>query len=60
MILEKFNPMAFIIDGCRKSLIYGQMPDLKVLLICLAIGALFIFVFVRFIYKNENSYVKVS
>ena len=60
MILEKFNPMAFIIDGCRKSLIYGQMPDLKVLFIWLAIGALLSFVGVRLIYKNENSYVKVS
>ena len=60
MILEKFNPMAFIIDGCRKCLIYGQMPDLKVLVIWLAIGVLLSFAGVRLIYKNENSYVKVS
>ena len=60
MILQKFNPMAFIIDGCRKSLIYGQIPDWKVLLVWLGIGLLISWAGIRLIYRNENSYAKVS
>lgn len=60
MVLGKFNPMAYIIDGCRKCLIYGQSPSLGVLLVWLGVGLFLSWIGVRMIYRNENSYVKVS
>jgi ABC-type polysaccharide/polyol phosphate export permease len=59
-ILGKANPMAFIIDGCRRCLIYGQRPSLKILALWMLIGLLLSIFGVGLIYKNENSYVKVS
>lgn len=53
------NPMAFIINSLRKSLLYGQQPDLIVLLIWTLIGIILSAIGIRTIYKNENSYVKV-
>ena len=59
-ILGKFNPMALVIESSRKCLIYGETPELNVLLIWIVIGAALSWIGVRLIYKNENSYVKVS
>ena len=60
MLLGKFNPIAFIIDGCRKSLIYGETPDLITLLVWILIGVCLSWVGVWLIYRNENSYAKVN
>lgn len=60
LVLGVFNPMAYVIDGCRKSLIYGQRPDLYILAFWLLVGLLLSWIGIRLIYRNENSYVKVS
>lgn len=55
----KCNPLAFILDGLRKVLLYGETPSRKLMLLWFLIGCLISFLGVRVIYKNENSYVKV-
>lgn len=58
-VLGKANPMAYIITGMRKCLIYAQRPDLSVMIIWFVISLMISIIGVRVIYKNENSYVKV-
>lgn len=58
-ILMKGNPMALILSSLRKSILYGQMPDFKWLLIWFVLSIIIAILGVRKIYKNENSYVKV-
>lgn len=53
------NPMAFIIDGARQSLIYDGSYSWKALLIWYLISFLLIVTGVRQIKKHENNYVKV-
>ena len=58
-LLEKFNPVSFLIASMRNAVLYGETPDWRMLgiwaLISLVLSALGIFT----IYHNENSYVKV-
>lgn len=58
-IALKCNPLAFILDSMRKSLIYCQTPSRKLMLLWFAISCIIAALGVRKIYKNENSYVKV-
>lgn len=58
-ILGKWNPMAFLITSFRQCIIYGESPDLKILLIWGVVAIILCILGVRLIYKNENSYVKV-
>ena len=58
-ILANLNPMAFFISCMRGALLYGIMPDLRVLLDWAIISIALCVVGVRTIYKYENSYVKV-
>lgn len=58
-VLEKFNPVAYIINASRESLIYKTTPDLPVLGVWFLASILFCLIGIRIIYKNENSYVKV-
>lgn len=58
-LLEKANPMAYIITGMRKSMIYSQTPDLLFMGIWFVISLIVCIIGIRVIYKNENSYVKV-
>lgn len=58
-LLEKANPMAFLIASMRNAILYGQAQDWLLLgvwgLISLVLSVIGIFI----IYHNENSYVKV-
>ncbi|MCD8020716.1 MAG: ABC transporter permease [Clostridiales bacterium] len=58
-ILMKGNPMALILSSLRKSILYGETPDVKWLAIWFVISIIIAIFGVRKIYKNENSYVKV-
>ena len=53
------NPMAFIIDGARQSLIYDGTYNWIVLLVWYAISLVLIVTGVSRIKKHENNYVKV-
>lgn len=58
-VLEKSNPIAFLIAEMRNVVLYEQAPDWKLLLIWFAVSVLLIWMGVLTIYRNENSYVKV-
>ncbi len=57
-LLNKVNPIAFLITSMRQSLIYGEAPDWKLLLVWLAVSVILVLLGIRKIYKEENSYVK--
>lgn len=59
LMLEKGNPIAFLIAQMRDVVLYSQPPDWKPLLIWGAVSVLLIGIGVFIIYRNENSYVKV-
>ena len=58
-VLEKANPVAFLIAEMRNVVLYGQGLDWKLLLVWCAVSVFLIWVGVFTIYRNENSYVKV-
>lgn len=58
-ILLKANPIACLIDSCRKSLLYCQTPARKLIIMWFLIGCVLSFIGINIIYKNENSYAKV-
>lgn len=58
-ILAKANPMAFLINSMRNSLLYETAPDLRLMFFWLLISLLLCVIGVRIVYKYENSYVKV-
>lgn len=57
-LLNKVNPVAFLITAMRQSLIYGETPDWRLLLLWLAVSVVLVLLGIRKIYKEENSYVK--
>ena len=57
-ILNRFNPLAFLITSMRECLIYGHTPHNKYLLMWFAISLVLAALGIRKIYKEENSYVK--
>lgn len=58
IILNQYNPVAFLITSTRQCLIYGETPHRKLLLFWLVISLLITLAGIRKIYKEENSYVK--
>lgn len=58
-ILLNCNPIAFLMNDLRKSLIYGKMLNYKMLGIWFIIALLLCSLGVHVIHKNENSYAKV-
>lgn len=58
-ILEKYNPIAFLIASMRNAMLYESPVDWQWLLVWLAVGLILSAIGVHTIYKNENSYVKV-
>ena len=58
-VLLKCNPIAFLMNELRKSLVYGQMLDFGLLGIWLIVALLLCAIGVHVIHKNENSYAKV-
>lgn len=57
--LLRMNPMAFLIDALRDSLLYSQMTDYYLLLLFFIIGCILSVVGIKTINKYENNYVKV-
>lgn len=58
-MLLKCNPMAFLMDAVRKTLIYNQRPDMALLGIWFLISVLLCVIGVLIVYKYENSYAKI-
>ena len=59
-LLEKCNPIAFIISELRNVMLYETQPDLVTLGIWFVVGLVLSVIGIRIVYKYENSYVKVS
>ena len=59
LLLERLNPLAFLITSLRRCLIYQSAPNLLWLGVWLAVGLILSAIGVRMIQKNENSYAKV-
>ena len=55
----RLNPMAFILDGLRKCLLYGETPDMRIFAVWMVIGLLVAALGVKIIYRYENGYAKV-
>lgn len=58
-ILEKFNPIAFLIASMRKVLLYREDIDVKLLAFWTGMSIIIIALGTFTIYSNENGYVKV-
>lgn len=58
-LLERCNPIAFLIAEMRSVALYGGKPDWALLLVWCAAAVVLIGIGVITIYRNENSYVKV-
>lgn len=58
-ILQKCNPVAFVMAEIRNVMLYKTAPDLLTLAIWFVIGLVLSWIGIKTIYKYENSYVKV-
>lgn len=58
-LLEKANPVAFLISSFRNALIYNTSPDGKILLVWFLFSVLLIVIGLLLIKKYENDYVKM-
>ena len=58
-LLTKINPIAFLLQSMRQSVLYGETPDLRLLSLWFMLSVLFSWIGINKIYRYENSYVKV-
>lgn len=58
-LMEKYNPIAFLISSMRGALLYGQAPDWMMMGMWTLVSLMLIVIGVSTIYRNENAYVKV-
>ncbi len=59
LILETFNPVAFIISAMRQALLYRTVPMLGACAVWTVVSLIMIALGIFTVYSNENSYVKV-
>ncbi len=58
-LMEKYNPVAFLISSMRGAVLYGQAPDGVLLGMWAVVSLVLISMGVVTIYRNENAYVKM-
>lgn len=58
-LLEKLNPVAYCIASTRNAILYGQAPQLDLLILWGIVSVILSAIGVYIIYRNENAYVKV-
>ena len=58
-MLDRYNPVAFLISSMRKVLLYGEPPHWGMLLFWAVVSLVLVAAGVSIIYSNENAYVKV-
>ncbi len=59
VILEVFNPVAFIISAMREALLYRTTPMLGAMAVWTLISMIMIALGIFTVYSNENAYVKM-
>ena len=57
-LLNRYNPVAFLITSMRQALIYRTTPDLSMMAFWLVVSLLLAVLGIHKVYKEENSYVK--
>lgn len=57
-LLNHYIPTAYLLSGMRQSLVYGETPKVRLLVLWFAVSLLLCAAGIRKIYKEENSYVK--
>ncbi len=55
----RINPLAYILDGLRQVVLYGNVPDWRIGAIWMVIGCIVAGIGVKIIYRYENGYAKV-
>ena len=58
-ILNRYNPVAFLISSMRKCLMYETVPELKIIIAWAFVGIVLTFAGIKMVYREENGYVKV-
>ncbi|MGN0298797.1 MAG: ABC transporter permease [Lachnospiraceae bacterium] len=58
-VMNRCNPIAYVISSARDVLLYGQGVDLKWMVAWFVVSVLLCIGGIKMIYKYENSYVKV-
>lgn len=58
-LLQRYNPMAFLMSSMRGALLYGQAPDWGMMGVWTLISLVLVVFGVFTIYRNENAYVKI-
>ncbi|MCM1251504.1 MAG: ABC transporter permease [Clostridium sp.] len=58
-LMERYNPIAFLVSSMRGALLYGQTPDWMMLGMWTLLSVLLIIIGISTIYRNENAYVKM-
>ena len=58
-MLQRYNPMAFLMSSMRGALLYGQAPDWTMMGVWTLISLVLVVFGVFTIYRNENAYVKI-
>lgn len=59
LMLQQYNPLAFLITSMRECLLYQKTPNFLWLGVWTLLGLVLSFIGVKLIQKNENSYAKV-
>ena len=59
VLLLRANPVAFLMNEFRKVMIYGKNPSFEGLAVWFLIGFVLVYIGIKIIHKNENSYAKV-
>ncbi len=59
LVLQQYNPLAFLITSMRECLLYQKTPNFLWLGVWTLLGLVLSFIGVKLIQKNENSYAKV-
>lgn len=57
-IIEKVNPVAYLIAAARNALLYGQGVSWQILALWAFLSLILLFIGVSLIYRYENSYVR--
>lgn len=58
-LLLRCNPVAFLMNEFRKTMLYGKIPSFEGLSVWLVIGVVLCVIGINIIHKYENSYAKV-
>lgn len=59
ILVERCNPLAFLIMSCRNTLLYREDVPPLTLILWFFISVIIAAIGTRLVYKNENSYVKI-